>query len=77
MAIVVEQFYIDDRLFNKTYSDAGRAVVRDGISYSEACDPAEYGRTYTEGDPLPEGEPDEVEIRDKAEAYDILMGVIE
>ena len=72
--IVVEQFYVGERLFNKTYSDAGRAVVRDGVSYSEACDPAEFGRTYTEGDPLPE---DEADIGAKAEAYDILMGVEE
>ena len=74
MAIVVEQFYIGDRLFNKTYSDAGRGVVRDGIQYTEACDPAEFGRVYTEGDPLPE---DPSDISDKAEAYDILMGVSE
>lgn len=72
--IVVEQFYIGGRLFNKTYSDAGRGVVRDGIQYSEACDPAEFGRTYTEGDLLPV---DESGIEDKAEAYDILMGEVE
>lgn len=71
MAIVVETFYIGEREFTKTYSDAGRAVVRDGVSYSEACDPAEFGRTYTEGDPLPE---DETDMGAKAEAYDILMG---
>lgn len=74
MAIVVEQFYIGERLFNKTYSDAGRAVVRDGISYSEACDPAEFGRTYTEGELLPV---DDSDIVDKAEAFDILTGVSE
>ena len=51
--IVVETFYIGEREFTKTYSDAGRYVVRDGIEYSEACDPAEYGRTYTEGDLMP------------------------
>ena len=74
MAIVVEQFYIGERLFNKTYSDAGRAVVRDGVSYSEACDPAEFGRTYTEGELLPV---DDSETSDKAEAFDILTGVSE
>lgn len=36
--------------FIRTYSDACRYVVRDGISYEEAIDPAEFGRTYTEGD---------------------------
>ena len=74
MAIVVEQFYIGERLFNKTYSDAGRDVVRDGVSYSEACDPAEFDRQYTEGEILPV---DDSDIVDKAEAYDILMGVSE
>ena len=74
MAIVVEQFHIGERLFNKTYSDAGRAVVRDGVSYSEACDPAEFGRTYTEGELLPV---DDSDLADKAEAFDILTGVSE
>ena len=74
MAIVVEQFYVGERLFNKTYSDAGRAVVRDGVSYSEACDPAEFGRTYTEGELLPV---DDSDLADKAEAFDILTGVSE
>lgn len=73
MAIVVEQFYVGERLFNRTYSDAGRAVVRDGVAYDEACDPAEYNRTYTEGDLLDTGE-EEDEAEDKAEAYDILVG---
>ena len=72
MAIVVEQFYIGERLFNKTYSDAGRAVVREGVSYSEACDPAEFDRQYTEGELLPV---DDSDLADKAEAYDILIGV--
>lgn len=51
--IQTETFYINGREFIRTYSDAGRYVVRDGIEYSEACDPAEYGRTYTEGDVMP------------------------
>lgn len=73
MAIVTETFEINGRQFVKTYSDAGRYVVG-GVpegEYSEACDPAEYGRTYTEGDLMPVG-PEE--LADKAEAYDILMG---
>ena len=51
--IRTETFYIDDREFTRNYSDAGRYVVRDGVSYEEACDPAEFGRTYTEGDVIP------------------------
>ena len=56
--IKTETFYIDGREFVRTTSDEGRYVVRDGISYSEACDPAEFGRVYTEGDKMP---PEEIE----------------
>lgn len=38
----------------RTYSDDGRYVVRDGVAYEEAVDPTALGRTYTEGDPLPQ-----------------------
>lgn len=73
--IVTENFKIGERDFIRTYSDIGRYVVRDGVSYSEACDPAEFGRTYTEGDLMPDEE--RTDIQDKAEAYDILTGVSE
>lgn len=69
--IITEHFDVNGRDFIRTYSDSNRYVVRDGVSYSEACDPAEFGRTYTEGEVM-EDEPATVE--DKAEAYDILMG---
>ena len=68
--IVTETFYINGREFTKTYSDANRYVVRDGISYGEACDPAEFERTYTEGDLIEDID----ENSDKSEAYDILIG---
>lgn len=51
--IVQEHFDVNGRDFIRTTSDAGRYVVRDGIEYGEACDPAEYGRTYTEGELMP------------------------
>lgn len=70
--IVQEHFDVNGRDFIRTTSDAGRYVVRDGVEYSEACDPAEFGKVYTEGDLMP---PDDNEVNDKAEAYDILMGV--
>jgi len=73
--IKTEQFYIGERLFNRVYSDSGHYVVRDGVEYSEACDPAEFGRTYTEGNLIPDEE--RTDIQDKAEAYDILTGVSE
>lgn len=73
--IVTERFDVNGRDFIRTYSD--RNVLVHGGSpeddYAEACDPAESNRTYTETDtPI---EPDETALADKAEAYDILMGV--
>lgn len=74
--IVQEHFEAGGKDFIRTVSDSGRYVVRDGVEYSEACDPAEFGRTYTEGELIPaEERTDEIEA--KAEAYDILMGVSE
>ncbi len=73
MAIQTETFYIGEREFTRTYSDANHYVVRDGASYSEACDPTEYGRTYTEGDLMPK---DEWFINEQyTQAGRILMGV--
>ncbi len=74
--IKTETFYIGEREFIRTYSDANRYVVREGVSYSEACDPAEFGRTYTEGDVMDDGEESAVDA-DYAEAGRILMGVEE
>lgn len=42
----------DGVVLNRTYSDAGYYIERDGIRYAEAVDPAELGRTYTETDEL-------------------------
>lgn len=66
--IVTENFKVGERDFIRTYSDAGRYVVRDGIEYSEACDPAEFGRQYTEGDLMP------VDDSEAAEILDIILG---
>lgn len=41
----------------RTYSDAGRTVVReDGAVFSEAVDVENSGHTYVEGDDLPDEE---------------------
>ena len=56
--IIAEQITINDRQFTKTYSDSGFMVERDGVQYSEAIDPTELGRTYTETDIPIEGEGD-------------------
>ena len=48
--IKTEQLTINNKQFTKTYSDAGFMIERDGVQYSEAIDPSEFGRTYTETD---------------------------
>lgn len=63
-----EHFDVNGHAFVRTYSDSGRYVVRDGIEYEEACDPAEFGRQYTEGEIMP------VDESDAAEILDILTG---
>jgi len=50
--IRTESLTIGGKAFTRTYSDAGLYVVRDGISYDEAIDPTDLGRTYTEGLPI-------------------------
>lgn len=69
MAIIVERMTIGDKQFTYTYSDSNRYVVRDGISYAEAYDPAEFGRTYTEGELM-----EEERINDAEEILNILIG---
>ena len=64
-----EHFDVNGRDFIRTYSDAHRYVVRDGVSYSEACDPAEFGRTYTEGEVMEDDTEAEAE-----EIVNILTG---
>lgn len=70
MAIITEHFDVNGRDFIRTTSDAGRYVVRDGVEYTEACDPAEFGRTYTEGALIPADERES----EAAEILDILLG---
>lgn len=67
--IKTESLTIGGQEYTRTYSDDNRFVVRDGVSYSEAIDPAYLGRTYTEGEEMPDEEISE------EEAGRILMGV--
>ena len=46
----------DGVVINRTSSDAGMMIERDEMRYSEAIDPAELGRTYTETDEAIEAE---------------------
>lgn len=68
--IKTEHLTINGRAFVRTYSTSNRYVTRDGISYGEAYDPAEFGRVYIEGDVMEDNSTDE----DYAEAGKILMG---
>ena len=74
MAIVQEHYFIGDQEFIRTCSDAGM-MIHGGMpegDYSEANDPAEFNRQYTETDiPIDTGEAEAEEI------LDILMGVEE
>ena len=40
----------DGVVLNRTYSNKGMLIQRDGVRYSEAIDPADSGRVYTETD---------------------------
>ena len=64
MAIVQKHFTVDEHDFIRTYSDAGM-MIHGGVpegDYSEACDPAELGRTYTETNIPIEGDTDADEV---------------
>lgn len=47
--IIQETYILGNREFIRTYSNENRYVVREDIEYSEANDPAEFHREYTEG----------------------------
>ena len=75
--IKTETITINGRTLVRTYSDANRMIQQDGTGavYSEAYDPADSGRTYTETEESIET--DMTETEEKAKAYDIIMGVNE
>ena len=71
--IITEQLTINEKPFTKTVSDNGFYIERDGVQYSEAIDPSELGRTYTETDIPVEAEAT-TETEQKAAAFDYLTG---
>ena len=79
MAIITEYYKTrnDGVVLNRTYSDKGMMVERNGVRYSEAVDPAEFGRIYIETDEPIEPAEEMTETEEKAKAYDILTGVSE
>jgi hypothetical protein len=52
MAIITEYYKTRDDgvVLNRTYSDNGMMIEREGVRYDEAIDPADSGREYTETD---------------------------
>lgn len=61
--MIKTEYYMTRRdgvVLNRTYSDAGMMIERDGVQYSEAVDPAELGRVYTETDILVESEQNDI-----------------
>ena len=66
MAIITEHYKTreDGVVLNRTYSDKGMMIEREGIRYEEAIDPAELNRKYTETDEPIEGDPTEATAED-------------
>lgn len=52
--IKTEEMTIRNRSFTRTWSSRNRYIVRDDVNYIEALDLTELGRTYKEGDPIPD-----------------------
>ena len=50
--IKTELIMIDERQLRRTWSDTGFMIEQDGAVYSEAVDPMEFDRVYTETDIL-------------------------
>ena len=75
--IKTETVTMNNRTLVRTYSDANRMIKQDGTGavYAEAYDPVGSGRTYTETEESIET--DMTETEEKAQAYDIIMGVNE
>ena len=51
--MIITEYYKtreDGVVLNRTYSDTGFMIERDGIRYSEAIDPADLNREYIETD---------------------------
>ena len=63
---------INGVIYSYTYSDSGYMIERDGVRYSEAVDPLDSGRLYTETDePIDVGTKEET-VEDYKDALKIL-----
>lgn len=70
--IIKEIVEINGKEYERTYSDEGRYVVRDGVEYGEAIDPLNSGREYTEGDLIPQEEETDTEEATEQDYLDAL-----
>lgn len=73
--MLVTEYYMtrkDGVVLNRTYSDAGFYIERDGIRYVEAVDPSELNRTYAETEELIPAETDEATEQDYLNALNML-----
>lgn len=57
--IKTEVVTIRDKQYQRTWSDAGMMIERNGARYSEAVDPLNSGRTYIETEEPAEQETDD------------------
>lgn len=73
--IVKENIEISGKDFVKQYSDGGFYIERNGAKYSEAIDPADIPREYTETDEPIDSSEGSSEAEQKAEAWDALTEV--
>ena len=63
---------INGIVYSYTYSDSGYMIERDGVRYSEAVDPLDSGRVYTETDELIDVGAKEETVEDYKAALKIL-----
>ena len=76
--IKTEIITINGMKLQRTWSDAGFLIERNGAQYSEAVDPAEFDLVYTETDtPVESGSEDEIDPNEAVSAVKILLGMEE
>ena len=69
--MIVTEYYMtrtDGVVLNRTYSDAWMMIEREGVRYSEAVDPADLNRQYTETDEqiIIDSDVDEIDVYKEA-----------
>jgi len=69
--VIYETVEINGKTYEHVYSDAGKYLVRDGRQWEDVLNPPNTGRTYTEGELIPETEATADEV------LDVLLGGID